>query len=67
MQVWNRARTCGLGGHEIEILVVAFNPIERGSRVRILAAFACEIAGTDPERDIGMPRHYPIERLKISV
>src|SRR5688572_9942817 len=67
MQVRQRAAARRLRGHEIEVFVVALDPIERRARMRIRAIFRREVAGADPERHLGMTRHDAIERIEVAV
>ena len=67
VQVRQRTGTGRLCGNEIEVLVVAFNPIQRGTRSRIRSVFRREVAGTNPERNLRMTRHHAIERVEVAV
>ena len=67
VQVRQRTAARRLSGHEIEVFVVALDPVERRARTRILAVFGREVAGTDPERDLGMARHHAIERVEVAM
>ena len=67
VQVRQRTASGRLRGDEIEVLVVAFDPVEGRARRWILAVAGREIAGSDPEGDFGMARHHTIERIEIAV
>ncbi len=67
VQVRQRTAAGRLRGHEIEVFVVAFDPVERRARMRILAIFGRKVAGANPERDLGMTRHDAIERIEVAV
>jgi len=67
MQVRERTAARQLRCDEIKILVVAFDPVERCTRYRILAVLGCEIAWTYPERRVRLSRHHAIERVEIAV
>src|SRR5262249_30838173 len=53
--------------HEIKILVVAFDPVQRGVRFGIFAVFSREVAGAHPERGFGMPPKNSGERVEVTV
>ena len=67
MQVRQRTAARRLRGDEIEVFVVALYPVERRARMRIRAAVVGKIARTDPEGDLRMTRHDPIERIEVAV
>ena len=67
MQVRYRTTSRRLGGYEIEIFVVALDPVQRRTRLGILAVVGCKVAGTDPERDLGMTRHDAIEHVEVAM
>ena len=46
-------------GDAVEVLVVAFDPVERRRRLGIRARAAGQVADTDPQRHVGMPSPSP--------
>jgi hypothetical protein len=67
MKIGDRSTARRLAGHKIKLLVVAFDPVQRGERLRIFTAFARKITRAYPKCDFGMARHDPVERVEIAV
>src|SRR5436190_3587589 len=67
VQVSQRTRAGRLRRHEVEVFVVAFDPVQRRPGSGIRAVLVSKVARAHPELDIGMTRHHPIERVEIAV
>jgi hypothetical protein len=67
MEISDRPTAWGLFRDEIEVFVVAFDPVQRGPRPGIFTALAREITRAHPECNFGMTRHDAIERFEIAV
>src|SRR6478672_6008742 len=61
MKVGNRTRAGWLSRDEIEVLVVAFYPVQRRARFRIFTRIVGQVARTQPEHHLRMARHDAIE------
>lgn len=67
MEIGDRPTALRLSRDEIEVFVVAFDPVQRSARLWILTALAREITRAYPECNFGMTRHDAIERFEIAV
>src|SRR3990167_5673957 len=52
---------------DVEILVVALDPVERRGRIEILAVVARHVPDRHPQRYVGVPRHDRAHRVERTV
>jgi hypothetical protein len=51
----------------VEILVVAFDEVERGRGREVLAVVARDVADADPQRHVGVPLHDELNGAEFAV
>ena len=63
-----RGRTAGRRlGHDVEVLVVALDPVEGRGRREVLALVAGDVAHLQPERHVRVPAHDVLNGLELAV
>ena len=53
--------------HDVEVFVVAFDPVEGPERREVLAVVARDVADLHPQRHVGVPRHDFLNRVERAV